>query len=132
MKFSAFDKKKIEEYTQRAREQWGETPQYKESEEKSKGRTAEAEQKVGEDFMQLFAEFGTLKDYDPKGEAAQNQVKKLKAYICEHFYNCTDDILFCLGQMYVGNIEFTDNIDKSGGKGTAAFVSDAISIYCGK
>ena len=43
MDFSAFDTSKIEEYTRRAKEQWGNTAEYKESEEKAKGRTKEEE-----------------------------------------------------------------------------------------
>ncbi len=33
--------------------------------------------------------------------------------------------------MYVGENEFTQNIDKAGGDGTAEFVSKAIEIYIG-
>ena len=43
MDFSAFDTSKIDEYTRRAKEQWGNTAEYKESEEKAKGRTKEEE-----------------------------------------------------------------------------------------
>lgn len=37
MDFSAFDTRKIEEYRGRAKEQWGNTAEYKESEESEKG-----------------------------------------------------------------------------------------------
>ena len=43
MDFSAFDTSKIDEYTKRAKEQWGNTAEYKESEEKAKRRTKEEE-----------------------------------------------------------------------------------------
>ena len=35
-----------------------------------------------------------------------------------------------LGKMYDSGNEFIQNIDKAGGKGTAAFVRKAIEIYC--
>ncbi|MBR6394968.1 MAG: TipAS antibiotic-recognition domain-containing protein, partial [Ruminococcus sp.] len=35
-------------------------------------------------------------------------------------------------QMYAAGGEFTENIDKMGGEGTAEFTARAISIYCGK
>ncbi len=34
--------------------------------------------------------------------------------------------------MYAGGGEFTENIDKMGGKGNAEFISEAIKIYCRK
>ncbi len=132
MDFSAFDTKKIDEYAECAKAQWGKTLQYKESEEKAKRRTKDETADVTKHFMQLFAEFGQMKDGNPASEAAQKQVKKLQAYISEHFYHCTDEILFSLGQMYADSSEFTQNIDRTGGVGTAAFAAMAIRIYCGK
>ena len=34
-----------------------------------------------------------------------------------------------LGKMYASGAEFTENIDKAAGAGTAAFVAEAIEIY---
>ncbi len=48
----------------------------------------------------------------------------------EHFYECTNEILSCLGRMYSSGGDFTDNIDKIAGEGTAVFVGKAIEIYC--
>ena len=132
MDFSAFDTSKIEEYARRAKEQWGNTAEYKESEEKAKGRTKEEEKDVMVQFMQIFAEFGAIKDQAPDGAEAQLQVKKLQNYITEHFYQCSDEILSGLGQMYTADGEFKENIDRAGGEGTAVFVSDAICCFCGK
>jgi len=132
MDFSAFDTSKIDEYSKRAKEQWGKTSEYQEFVEKSKKRTPEDEKKVMNNFMQIFAEFGEMKDSDPASAKAQNQVKKLQGYINEYFYHCTDAILFSLGQMYSGGGEFTENIDRAGGDGTAAFATEAIRIYCRK
>ena len=39
-------------------------------------------------------------------------------------------IVQTLGAMYGAGGEFTENIDKAGGEGTAKFVERAISIYC--
>ena len=73
-----------------------------------------------------------MKENDPASATVQAQVKKLQAYITEHFYKCSDEILFGLGKMYADGGEFTKNIDKMGGPGTAEFTSKAIGIYCGK
>lgn len=132
MDFSAFDTKKMDEYAAQAKESWGNTEAYKEFEEKSKDWTKETTGNIAKDMMALFVEFGEMKDLDPGEEKVQAQVKKLQDYITVHFYNCTNQILFGLGQMYAAGGEFTENIDNYGGKGTAEFTQKAIEIYCGK
>ena len=79
---------------------------------------------------EFFAQFGKIRETDPAAEEAQALVKKLQAYITEHFYTCTKEILGGLGKMYAGGGDFTTNIDRMGGEGTAEFASRAIAIYC--
>lgn len=132
MDFSAFDTSKIDAYSKQAKEQWGNTAAYKEYEEKEKQRTNDEDGVIANEFMQLFGEFGAMKSLDPKEDIVQVQVKKLQDYITKTFYNCTNEILSGLGQMYAGGGEFTDNIDGVGGVGTAEFTDRAIQIYCEK
>ena len=73
-----------------------------------------------------------MKDQDPASAEVQDQVKKLQNYITDHFYKCTDEILFDLGRMYADGGEFTENIDKMGGAGTAEFTYQAIRICCNR
>ena len=80
--------------------------------------------------MALFAEFGAMRDHAPTDDAVQAQVKKLQDFFCDNFYNCTNEILLGLGKMYASGGEFTGNIDKAGGEGTAEFVHQAIEAYC--
>lgn len=130
MDFTVFDTKKIDEYAKRAREQWGQTPEYREYEEKTKDWTNQDQQDVMKNFMLIFAEFGKMRTEDPASEKVQCEVKKLQNFISEHFYQCSDEILSGLGQMYASGGEFTQNIDKMGGEGTARFTADAIEVYC--
>ena len=132
MDFSVFDTQKIDEYAKQAKQRWGKTDAYKESVQKAAGRSKEEEKAVMENFMQIFADFGKLKDTDPRSADARSQVKILQDYITEHFYQCTDEILDGLGQMYAAGGKFTENIDRAGGAGTAQFTAEAIRIYCGK
>ena len=130
MDFKAFDRSKIEEYSKRAREEWGDTEAYKEFEKKDAGRTAEERDSLAAGIMAIFAEFGTMKYGKPDSAEAQSQVKKLQDYITDNMYNCTNEILAGLGKMYAAGGEFTENIDKAGGEGTAVFAADAIAVYC--
>ena len=128
--FKVFDTKKIDEYSKRAKEQWGKTPEYKEYERKMQNMSDEDELAMVDEFMQIFAEFGQMMALEPSDEEVQVQVKKLQDYITEHFYTCTKEILNGLGKMYSAGGEFTENIDKAGGSGTAVFTAKAIEVYC--
>ena len=130
MDFTVFDTKKIDEYAKRAKEQWGQTPEYREYEEKTKDWTNQDQQDVMKNFMLIFAEFGKMRTEDPASEKVQCEVKKLQDFISEHFYQCSNEVLSGLGQMYASGGEFTQNIDKMGGEGTARFTADAIEVYC--
>lgn len=129
MDFTAFDKSKLEEYAKRAKEQYGDTDAWKESEEKAAGRTPDEDASLADGMMAIFSEFGARKDGDPAASEAQALVKKLQSFITEHFYPCTPEILKGLGAMYTADPEFTENIDRAGGTGTAAFAAAAIERY---
>ena len=128
--FDAFDTRKIDEYAAKARASWGTTPAYKEYEEKSKGWTKEDSRKIHQGMLDIFAQFGQIRETDPASEEAQAMVKKLQDYITEHMYTCTKQILSGLGKMYGGGGDFTTSIDSYGGEGTAVFAAQAIEIYC--
>ncbi len=132
MDFEPFDKKKLEEYAAQAKASWGATPEYREFEAKSSGKTPAEMKQTGDQLMALFAEFGPMKEGDPAAPEAQAQVRRVQAFITEHYYTCTDEILSGLGKMYAAGGEFTENIDRAGGKGTAAFVDRAIAVHCGR
>lgn len=132
MDFSAFDTKKLDEYAARAKEAWGDTPAYKEFEQKAKGRTDTENAELNRQMMAIFADFGAIRDTDPAGEAAQALVRRLQDFITAHYYNCTEHILSGLGQMYAAGGEMTENIDRAGGIGTAEFSAKAIAVYCAK
>lgn len=127
--FSAFDTSKIDEYAKQVKATWGQTEAYKEYEKKSKDRTPEEEKVLGSGLMEIFVEFGKMKEKDPEAEEVQAQVQKLKDYITKNYYTCTNEILSGLGSMYSGGGEFTENIDKVAGEGTAEFVNRAIQVY---
>jgi hypothetical protein len=81
----------------------------------------------------IMAEFALCmkKDESPDSAKAQSLVKELQNYITENYYLCTDEILAGLGQMYVADERFTNNIDKHA-DGTAEFICEAIAFYCNK
>jgi len=132
MDFSAFDTKKLNTYKAQAKAAWGTTPEYKEYEARAKGRTETENHALQGQLMDIFREFGRLKGADAADRAVQQQVGKLQRFISDYFYTCSDAVLSGLGEMYAAGGEFTENINKAAGEGTAEFVNEAIQLYCKK
>lgn len=132
---TAFDNSDYEtarnQYEAEAKRRWGETAAYKEHAEKTENYTKDKWQEVNDGLMTVLAKFaecmkgGNTAD----SEEAQTLAKELQNYITANYYTCTNQILAGLGQMYVADERFKNNIDKNG-YGTAEFVSKAIEIYC--
>ena len=130
MDFSAFDTRKMDEYARQARENWGHTEEYKEFEQKEKGRSKQQEKIMMAQFMQLFVRFGEMRTEEPDSPAVLALVQELKDFISEHFYQCSNQVLLGLGRMYAGGGSMTENIDAAGGEGTGTFACQAIECYC--
>ena len=131
MDFKAFDTGRPDEYAEQARKQWGQSAAWQEYEEKSRGRNEEAQKAAGAGLILILEEIGKQKSQGLPTEAPEVQVlvKQLQNYITEHYYQCTPEILSGLGKMYADGGEFTANIDRACGEGTAVFAGEAIAVY---
>lgn len=133
MSFQQFDKTTYENskkaYAAEARERWGNTAPYAEYQQKVRSSGTEKMDALGEESHVLLAQFGEIRNIAPSAPEAQSLVKKWQDYITANFYTCTKPILSCLGQMYVTDERFTQNIDRHG-EGTAEFMAAAIDIFC--
>ena len=125
-----FDKAKAR-YADEVKTRWGNTEAYKESEEKAASMTGAEKQSALDGLEFIMDEFGECmkNGFTPESEAAQALCKKLQQFITDNFYTCTKEILAGLGEMYVLDERFKNNIDKNG-EGTAEFIRDALRIYC--
>ncbi len=132
MNFTAFDTEKMDAYAKQAKESWGHTKEYQEYEQKSEGRTVQEGQQIARGLLEVFAQFGAIKEDDPWKGPAQEMVKKLQDYISNYYYTCSKEILASLGEMYASEGSMSENIDEAGGDGTAVFAAKAIQIYCSR
>ena len=130
MDFSAFQTTEMDRYAAEAKAKWGKTEAYKEFEQKTAGKTPAQMRSTGDALMDIFAEIGAIRHLSPASEEAQALIAKLQGFITANYYNCTKQILYGLGQMYIAGNSMTENIDRAGGQGTAQFAHDAIEIYC--
>ena len=120
-------------YDLEVKERFSNTDAYKEYEQKTANYTKDEMQTVNDGLMSVFAKFAKcMKDGNtPDSNEAKTLVKELQSYITENYYTCTNQILEGLGQMYIADERFKNNIDKNS-DGTAEFVSKAIEIYLGE
>ena len=118
------------QYEAEAKERWGKTEAYKEHTDKTKNYSKDKWQSVTDGLDSIFGEFAECMKggSTPDSEAAKALAEKLQKHITDNFYTCTNEILLGLGQMYVCDERFTQNIDKHG-VGTAEFVNKAIIEY---
>ncbi len=130
MKFDVFDKNEIEKYKAEVIEKWGNTKAYQEYRQKEIARNEDRYGKIANELMTMFSELGELKHLAPDSDEVQKKISVLQKFITDHYYVCTNEILSGLGNMYLSDERFKKNIDRAGGDGTAAFVSQAISSYC--
>ena len=109
----------------------GNTEAYVQYADKSKAYSKENYHALLAGMEEIFAQFSRCMEDGVKPDSAktQQQVKVLQDYITEYFYHCTNQILAGLGQMYVADERFRNNIDKHA-EGTADYVSAAIRVYC--
>ena len=123
--------KEFEKYKAEAEERWGETAAYKEYAEKTKSYSKDKWNNLAVEMNGIFAEFALCMNNGevPDSNEALSLVEKLQSHITENYYHCTNKILAGLGQMYVADERFRNNIDKHA-LGTAEFVSRAIEVYC--
>ena len=128
--FSEFAVKKINEYEEQAKAAWGETPAYKEYEQKSAVRTAEDNRSLAAGLMSIFVELGKLRHFEPSDERVQAKIDELQNYITDNYYTCTDEILLSLGSAYAGGGSMQQNIDRAAGEGTGEFAFRAIEYRC--
>ena len=130
MDFKAYDTKKLDAYAAEAKQRWGRTDAWKESQEKARGKTRETQISEADGLMDIFRRLGAYRTGDPAAPEAQALIAELQQYICDHYYNCTNQILMGLGQMYAAGDEMNENIDRAGGEGTGDFARRAIEVFC--
>ncbi|MBQ4267419.1 MAG: MerR family transcriptional regulator [Clostridia bacterium] len=117
------------QYETEVKEKWGSTDAYKESQQKTATYSKEKWNDVSSGLDEVIAEFAKAKAEGKTAADSTSLAEKLQQYITDNFYTCTKEILAGLGEMYVLDERFKENIDKHG-EGTAEFMREAIGIYC--
>jgi len=132
MSFKEFDTSEMEaaqsQYADEAKERWGSTDAYAESTRKTSKYSKADWAAITAEAEEIYQNFVANMSKSPDAPEVQKLVADWQAYITKHYYNCTKEILAGLGEMYVKDERFTQNIDRHG-KGLAKFMNDAIAVY---
>ncbi len=127
---SEFEKTR-QQYAKEVQEKWGNTDAYREYEEKSQNHTEKSMNNMKLEIGEIIAEFAACSEcgISPESEIAQAIVKKWQDYITVNLFNCTNEVLLRLADVYSTDERFKTNIDEKF-KGTTEFMVEAIRIYC--
>lgn len=135
MSFKEFNMNEIEElqekFKEEVEERWGKTNAYKESVKKTSKYNKNDWKNIKVAGDDIFKEMAANMDKDPSSDEVQALIRKWQDHITKNFYSCTNDILLGLGEMYVMDERFTNNIDRFG-KGLSEFINKGIKYYCKK
>jgi DNA-binding transcriptional MerR regulator len=128
--FDGLDTETLEEYKTEARERWGESDAFKESERKTSKYTKADWKRIGAESSDIYIKVADLMEAgkEPSDSEVQAQTKRWFDHLCENFYTCTPEIFRGLADGYVQDQRFTTNIDKVR-PGLAAFLSKAMKVY---
>lgn len=128
-----FDMKNIKEetkkYAKEAKEKWGDTNAYKQSRNKTSKYTTKDWEKMNNESTKIYMDFIDCMNQNTDCKSAESLVREWKNHITKYYYDCTNEILQGLGDMYVADIRFKNNINKHG-EGLAEFMSESIKDYC--
>jgi DNA-binding transcriptional MerR regulator len=124
--FEGFDERKYEE---EARQRWGSTPQYAESQRKWGSYSNEQKEAIkaegGRITLRMVADASAKAD-DADVQAA---IGEYYAYLNKYFYTCDVEFLRNLANMWVEDPRFAINYDRIR-EGGAEFVRQAVHIFC--
>ena len=119
----------MSQYQEEAKQRWGQSKAYRQSKRRTDQYSAEDWSNIHREATAIYARFYQLRDSDLNSQEAREVVEMWKAHVSRYYYDCTDQILAGLGEMYIADSRFQENIDQHG-VGTAATMSEAIRCYC--
>jgi len=125
--FNGFDENK---YKDEARQRWGYTPQYKESQRDWQSYSRDQKEAIkaegGRITIRMVGKDARTKPDDPDVQAA---VADYHAYINIYFYACDTEFMRKLSDIWVEDLRFAINYERIR-EGGATFMCKAVNIFC--
>lgn len=128
--YDSFKDEEMKEYAEEAKERWGNTEAYKQSQARVSKMTKAEMAKLKEDGKKHTQAIADAMDLGVDSPEVQALIKKSHEGV-NFFYDCSLEMFRNLGQMYVDDPRFTAYYEKFR-PGMAVFMRDAINVYCDK
>jgi len=126
--FEVFKDPKLKEYQEEARQRWGGSDAYAESERRTCGYTKQDWTALKDEMGAVTTGLANVMGQDPGSPAVQEKVGAWFDLINQRFYTCTPEIFRGLGEMYVADPRFTETYENVK-PGMAEFMRDAMAIF---
>ena len=125
--FEIFGTAKLGQYTQEARQRWGDTEAWQQSRQRAASYTKDDWIAIQAEADQNVAEFASaLRAGEPAtGAVAMDLAQAHRQHLSRWFFDCGPDLHRGLAQMYVADPRFAANYDNVAA-GLARYVSDAM------
>jgi len=138
--FAAFSNSKILDLQAQFREEviqrWGVTDSFKEYETVFAKSSRKKQQQQFDAFLsksqEIFEKLAMCERKSPASAETQKIVREWQEYISEHIYKCDNQMLTCLGELYVNDERFAGFINRFGKSNLAKYFNEAICIYCSR
>ncbi|MGE5507014.1 MAG: MerR family transcriptional regulator [Chitinophagales bacterium] len=127
--FEAFDDSKLEEYKREARERWGGTKEYEESERRAASYSKADWDRIQAEAERITAALGELVDRDPGDPEVQALIDQHFHHINDNFYTVKPEVYRGLADLYVSDERFTAYYERVR-PGLAQFMHEAMNVYC--
>ncbi|MFI0818988.1 MerR family transcriptional regulator [Streptomyces sp. NPDC021098] len=126
-KFEVFGDADPEQYADEVEERWGNTEAYRESQRRAATYTKEDWQRIQAEGDAINGRFIALMESGApaESEAAMELAEEHRRWMSRNHYDCPHRLHACIGEMYVTDHRFTENIDKAK-PGLAAYLRGAI------
>ena len=124
--FDGFDPTRYEE---EARERWGDTPQWKESQARTRPYTREDWVAIRKENDEIVRGIAARMDKGPADPRVQELVKRYHHHINDRYYTCTLEIFRALAENNTGDPRFIATWEKVK-TGMADFMRRAMIHYC--
>lgn len=126
-KFGGFDLSH-NPYEEEARNLWGDAA-VGQSNAYIAAMSAEERNALSKGMDALFMELATIRTEDPDSDVAQKAIDKMYHHFNRNFgYHYTPEAFAGVGQLYVSDPRFTENVDQYG-EGLSRFLAEAMRIY---
>ncbi len=131
MSFKEFDMSEIKNhkkmYEKETIEKYGNTDAYKQSVKKTSKYSAKDWEEIKKDADNIYGQFSELMEKNAQKEENNLVAKKWQQHITKYYYDCSDQIMLGLADVYVNDPRFAKNIDKYK-EGLAEYMSRAIKV----